>query len=196
MLRSGAALAAAAWVTPSVVTLDRVGAAVPSGQCEVPSTSNGAVWLSPAPASLAEGGPLDSQTETYVFLEQGPVTLTSALAVNRTSAGTFGGNSNENDSIPSGTTICSYYVQGDRLDDSGTLTGAVQFSSHEIIGLIYRTTEMNASNFLRNTGTTYVQGPMESNDSMTMSLASGANTLSWSMRFGPHLDQIRIITSC
>lgn len=196
MLRSGAALATAAWVAPSVVTLDRVAAAVPSGACEVPSTSNGAVWLSSAPASLAEGGPLDSQTETYVFLEQGPVTLTSALAVNRTSAGTFGGTSNENASIPSGTTICSYYVQGDRLDDNGILTGAVQFSSHEIIGLIYRTTQMNASNFLRNPGTTYVQGPMEGNDSMTMSLASGANTLSWSMRFGPHLDQIRIITSC
>ena len=196
LLRSGAALTTAAWVAPSVLTLDRAAAATPSGTCEIPSMSNGGVWLSSAPASLAEGGALDSPTETYAFLEQGPVTLTSNLTVNRITAGTFGGNSNESASIPAGTTICSYYVHGDRLDDSGVLTGSMQFSSHEIAGLIYRTNEMNASNFLRNPATTYVQGPMEGNDSMTMSLATGANTLSWSMRFGPHLDQIRVITSC
>jgi hypothetical protein len=196
LLRSGAALTTAAWVAPTVLTLDRAAAATPSGGCEIPTMSNGGVWLSTPPGSLAEGGVLDSPNETYAFLEQGPVTLASDLAVNRTTAGTFGGNSNQNAIVAAGTTICSYYVHGDRLDDSGTLTGTMQFSSHQIVGLIYRTGQMNASNFLRNPATTYVQGPMEGNDSMTMSLATGANTLSWSMRFGPHLDQIRVITSC
>jgi len=196
LLRSGAALTTAAWVAPSVLTLERAAAATPSGGCEIPTMSNGGVWLSSPPASLAEGGVLDSPTETYAFLEQGPVTLTADLTANRATAGTFGGNSNENAVIPAGTTICSYYVHGDRLDDNGFLTGTMQFSSHQIVGLIYRSNQMTASNFLRNPATTYDQGPMEGNDSMTMSLATGANTLSWSMRFGPHLDQIRVITSC
>ena len=37
---------------------------------------------------------------------------------------------------------------------------------------------------------------MEGNDLMTLDLTPGANTLTWTMTFGPVLDQIRVITAC
>ena len=195
LLRAGLATATLTWVAPSVVALDRVAAAAPSAPCEVPTVRNGARWTSP-PASIVEGGPLDSNTNTYVWLEQGPLQLTSALVVNRTTAGNFNGGSNQNQTIPAGTWICSYYVHGDRLDDNGFLTGGMQFASSTIIGLIYRTNELNASSSLRAPGTTYGNAPMESGDVMSLGLTPGANTLSWRMRFGPALDGIRVITAC
>ncbi len=196
MLKTGAALSATAWVAPSVLSLDRAAAASASEDCEQPALSNGAVWEDNPPASLAEGGPLDSNTNTFVWHEQGPVELTQALDVDRVTAGNFSGSSNENQQIAAGTWICSYFVHGDRLDDGGTLTGAMTFSNQNIIGLIYRNGTMNASSFLERSGVTYEYGPMEGNDNMSLTLTPGAHALSWSMRFGPHLDQIRVITSC
>ena len=198
MLASTAALSATIWVAPSVVALDRVAAATPSDDsCEVPTVYNGGIWLDPPPTDLSIGGPLDSNTNTFVFAETpAPVTLANDLLVDRTTAGSFNGNSNQNATIPAGTTICSYYVHGDRLDNNGNLTGALTFANSTIIGLIYEDTTFNASSFLRVPGTTYVNGPMESNDLMTLDLTPGANTLTWNMRFGPVLDQIRVITSC
>lgn len=194
LLQAGASVAAAAWVAPSVLSLDRVSAAAPSSLCEVPIMGNGAAWTDTPPASLAEGGPLDSNTNTFVFAEQGPVLLTADLDVNRTTAGTFSGSNNGSGTIPSGTWICSYFVHGDRLDDNGILTGSMTFTNATILGIIYRNPELNSSSaFLERSDVTYVYGPMEGNDSMTF---DGGGTLSWSMRFGPHLDQIRVITSC
>jgi len=194
VLSAGAGLTAAAWVSPSVIGLDRVAAAAPSSICEVPVVANGAIWLDPAPTTLAEGGPLDSNTNTFVFGEAGPVQLTADLQVNRTAAGTFTGNSDPGGTIPSGTWICSYLVHGDRLDDRGDLTGSMTFSSATILGLIYRNPELNSgSTFLEAPATTYVYGPMEGGDDMGF---DGGTTLRWEMGFGPHLDQIRVITSC
>ncbi len=189
-------MTAAAWATPSVLALDRVAAASPSEECEIPALSNGAVLQDPAPASTAEGGPMDSNTNTFVWYETGPIELTAPLTVNRVTAGNFNGGSNEAVVIPAGTWICSFYAHGDRLDDAGALTGAMTFAKAEIVGLIYRNAELNASSFLEAPGTAYVYGPMETNDTMTMTLTPGAHTISWNMLFGPHLDQIRVITAC
>ncbi len=198
ILRRSAAITATTWVAPSIIALDRVAAAAPSDtSCEVPAVVDGAVWLDPPPTSLLEGGPLDSNANTYVFSETpAPVTLTAPLVVNRVTAGSFGGNSNENASIAVGTTICSYFVHGDRLDDRGWLYGSLSFANSQIIGLIYRSAQMSASSFLEVPTTTYDIGPMESNDSMGFDLTPGANALRWEMRFGGHLDQIRVITTC
>ena len=198
MLRTSAGLATTAWVAPSIIGLDRVSAAAPSDtSCETPTVFNGAIWLNPPPTDLSIGGPLDSNTNTFVFSETpAPVTLTSNLTVDRTAAGSFNGNSNQNATIAAGTTICSYFVHGDRLDNNGQLTGGLRFAHSAIIGLIYETATLNASSFLRVPGTTYVNGPMEGNDLMTLDLTPGANTLTWTMTFGPVLDQIRVITAC
>ena len=151
------------------------------------------MWLDPPPPDLIEGGAYDSNVNTFVFAEQGPVQLTSPIAVNRTTAGTFGGTSNPGGTIPAGTWVCSYFIVGDRLDDSGILTGALSFGSSSILGLIYRRDLLLASASLANPGVTYDYRPMESNDQM---IFDGGGSLSWSMTFGGGLDEIRIITTC
>lgn len=198
LLTSSALLATGVWVSPSIVALDRIAAATPSDpSCEIPTVSNGAAWLATPPATLAAGGPLDSNTNTWVFPEtSAPFTLTAGLVVDRTTAGSFNGGSNQNVTIPAGTTICSYFVHGDRLDNRGTLTGQLNFANSSIIGLIYRRTTFPGSSFLEVPGTTYPYGPMETNDAMGLDLTPGANALKWEMRFGGGVDQIRVITSC
>lgn len=190
-------LSTTAWIAPSVLALDRVAAATGSVATDIPVASGGATYITP-PATIAEGTPgLDSNTNTWVFQEVGPFTLTAGLAVNRVSAGSgFTGNSNENATIPAGTQICSFYVHGDRLDDNGTLTGTMTFGNASIIGLIYRTAQLNSSTYLQAPGTTYFNAPMEVSDLMWLDLTPGANSLRWSMRFGPALDGIRVITNC
>lgn len=192
-LATGTSLAASAWLAPSVTSLDRVAAASPSSICEVPSTFNGAVWLNTPPTSLLEGGPLDSNSNTFVFAESGPVLLTNDLTVNRTTAGDFGGDDDEQATIAAGTWICSYLVHGDRRNDNGTLTGGLLFPTSRIIGLIYRTNELMASAFLQNPNTIYDTGQIEPNETVTF---DGVSALTWTMIFGPHLDQIRVITDC
>jgi len=189
--RAGAALTAGAWVAPSVTTLDRVAASIPSANCETPTVASGAVYITP-PTSTAEGGALDSNTDTYVWWESGPFQLASPLRVNRTTPGTFGGTSDQNATIPAGTWACSYFVHGDRLDDNGVLTGSLSFTHTNILGLIYQRNQLLASSFLEAGETTYVYGPMEGNDSMTLTLGATVDTLSWSMRFGPATDQVRV----
>jgi len=196
-LGGGLVLSTTAWMAPSVLTLDRVAAATASVATDIPVASGGATFI-PPPATIREGTTgLDSNTNTFVFQEVGPITLTAGLAVNRVTAGSgFGGNSNQNATIPAGTQICSFYAHGDRLDDSGSLTGTMTFGSASIIGLIYRTAQLNSSSFLRAPGTTYFNGPMENSDSMWLDLTPGANSVRWNMRFGPALDGIRVITNC
>lgn len=196
LLSGGVALGATTWIAPSVLTLDRVAAATGSCVADTPTVSNGAVLISP-PANMSEGTlPLDSNTNTYVWLETEAEILDNPLTVNRTTAGSFNGSSNQNATIPAGTEIASYLVHGDRLNDSGTLTGSLTFTNATILGLIYRTSQLNASNFLAAPGTAGTPQAMESNDTMVLNLTAGSNTLSWSMRFGPALDNIRVIISC
>ena len=195
LLRGAAALTVATWIAPSVVTLDRVSAAVGSVVAEMPAVGGGAVLIDP-PATIAEGtAPYDSNANTWVWSEQSCVVLASALGVNRTAAGSFGG-SNFGGSIPAGTTICSFYVHGDRLDDNGRLQGNMTFTTSTILGLIFKTTQLNNSAFLESPTTTYFPAPMEGNDRMVLDLTPGANSLSWDMRFGAALDGIRVITDC
>jgi len=193
MLASTAAVAAATWVTPSVVGLARAAAATPSNMtCELPMASGGAVLLEPPPASILEGV-LESDTETYVFREtETAVMLTAPLVVNRVSPGNFNGQGPfEQVEIPTGTLICSYYVHGDRVNNKTTHYGEITFSSSVIAGLIYENPEFNASAFLEVPTTTYVNGGMSQFDFMTLSSTS----LSWSMT-GSQTDSIRVITVC
>lgn len=198
MLTSSAAVAATAWVAPVVVGFDRVAAATPSDtSCEVPVVSNGAAWLAAPPPTLAVGGPLESDVNTFVFSETpAPVTLAADLLVDRTTAGSFNGNSNQNATVAAGTTICSYFVHGDKDTLPGLLFGQLMFATSTIVGLIYENATFSASSFLEAPATAYVYGGMESTDDMGLDLTPGANTLRWSMLFGGHVDQIRVITAC
>lgn len=193
-LTGGAVAAASVWVAPSVVRLDRAAAASGSGQCETPNVFGGAQYTT-APTITRPGGPLEDFI-SFVWNEHGPCELTQDLVVNRVTAGSFTGSSNENQVIPQGTCVCSFFVHGDRLDDDGLLTGTMTFGSTTILGLIYRTAELLASDELETPGTSYTYGAMEPGDTMDLDLTPGANSFSWEMLFGTGLDQVRVITSC
>lgn len=194
---AASAASAAVWSAPSVVALDRVAAATPSGCApEVPTVDSGAMLIAPPPELAPNSSSLDNNTTTFVFIESSCVVLDAPITVDRSTAGVFNGNSNQGATIPAGTKICSYIVHGDRLDNNGRLTGAAMFSINPILGLIYEMATFNATSFLEVPGTNYVYGPMEGSDNMTLDLTPGANRVTWDMRFGGVTDQIRIITAC
>lgn len=195
LLASSAALAGTVWVTPSIVALDRVAAQTGSGVPEIPFLANGAVWADPPPTNLAIGA-TESDTDSPVFLEAGCEVLANPIVVNRSTAGSFNGNSNEATVIPAGTAIASYFVHGDRDNIPGFLTGSMTFANQMILGLIYETAQFNATSFLEAPAVNYVYGPAEGNDNMTLDLTAGANTVTWNLRFGGATDQIRVITTC
>ncbi len=168
----------------------------PADTPPVPTITDDTAFYAAPTMSTGEGGILDSNTKTHVLQEAGPYVLTSDLTVNRTSAGAFDGGDNENKKIPAGTQVCSYMAHGDRLDDGGKLTGSMTFTDRKILGLVYRNNELKNSTFLEGPDATYVYGPMEGSDKMTLDLTPGANTVTWNMAFGPHLDQIRVIVEC
>ena len=194
---AGSAGALAAWSAPSVTALGHAAAAQASGPGpEIPVVTDGGILIAPPPDLSAGTPPLDSNTNTFVFVESGCTVLANPITVNRSSPGAFNGNSNEATQIPAGTKICSYFVHGDRLDNAGRLQGKVTFMTNTILGLIYETAEFNATAFLETPGTTYAYGAMEGNDFMTLDLTPGSNMVTWDMRFGGVTDQIRIITAC
>ena len=190
------AAATTVWIAPAVLSSGRIAAAEASGPGpEIPAPGPGTVLLDPPPPDLGIGV-VESNTETFVFLEAGPVVLNAPITVNRASAGAFDGSDNENAAIPAGTRICSYFVHGDRLNIPGRLIGSVQFSVTPILGMIYELAQFNATSFLEVPGTSYAYGAAEGNDFMTLDLTPGANVATWDMRFGGATDQIRIITAC
>lgn len=194
---AGSAGALAAWSAPSVTTLGHAAAAQASGPGpEIPIVSNGGILIDPPPDLSPGSLPLDSNTNTFVFVESGCTVLANSITVNRSSAGAFNGNSDQQTQIPAGTKVCSYYVHGDRLDNDGRLQGKATFMTNTILGLIYRSAEFNATSFLETPGTNYDYGPMEGGDFMTLDLTPGSNMVTWNMRFGGVTDQIRIITAC
>jgi hypothetical protein len=162
----------------------------------MPNVSGGAELISPPP-TLQEGTPsLDSNTITWVFPERGPIRLPNDIVVNRTIAGLFDSGSNENAVIPAGSWVCSYYVHADRVDDNAQLTGQLQFSTANIIGLIYQRAEMTACSYLQAPATTYFTSVLENDDSMTLDLTPGSNRVTWSMTSGGALHSIRVLVNC
>lgn len=198
MIASATGATVAVWATPTVIGLGPVASAQVSGVGpEIPTLTMGALLLDPPPPDLSAGTPpLDSNTNTFLFLESGCTVLANPIMVNRSSPGAFNGNSNEGTVIPAGTKICSYYVHGDRLDNGGRLTGAATFSTNTILGLIYDQPNFNDTDFLAVPGTNYAYGAAEGGDFLTLDLTPGSNTVTWDFGFGPVTDQMRIITAC
>lgn len=156
---------------------------------------DGAELIDP-PASTREGQVLDSNSNTFVWAESGPVVLDADLTVDRMTPGEFNGTGIVPGLIASGTEVCSWYIIGDREDDRGRLSGAVSFGDEDVLGLIFRSTALRASNTLGAEATSYTVGQMERGDQMTLSSPEGVDTLTVDMAFGPHTDAVRIITNC
>ncbi len=157
--------------------------------------SAGAQLIDP-PQNTREGQVLDSNSNTFVWAESGPVVLDADLAIDRIAPGEFNGIDTVPGVIPAGTEVCSWYIVGDREDDRGRLSGTVSFGDEDVLGLIFRNANLRASNSLGADGTSYTVGQMEGGDRMTLSNDGGVDTFMVDMAFGPHTDAVRIITNC
>ncbi|MEM9565734.1 MAG: glycoside hydrolase family 44 protein [Actinomycetota bacterium] len=166
----------------------------PSG-VELPTVANGAVWIDP-PRTMAEGGPLDSDEATWVWLERGPVTLEQPVTVNRITSGDFTGRTNENAIVPAGTRVCSFRMWADRLNDNGRLEGSLRFDRSTVLGVIHRPNDVRASEFLRPDGTRSRIGPLESGDNLSLTRDARGTALWWDLRLVNGLDGARILTDC
>ena len=162
---------------------------------ELPSVANGAVRIDP-PRTMAEGGPLDSNDATWVWLERGPVTLDRPVTMNRIASGDFTGRTNENAIVPAGTTVCSFRMWADRFDDNGRLEGSLRFDRSTVLGVIHRSNDVRASEFLRPDGIRSRVGPLESTDKLSLTRDTNGTTLWWDLRLVNGLDGARILTDC
>ncbi len=160
-----------------------------------PVVADGAALIEP-PASTREGGPLDASDVVYVWEEPSPTVLTSPLTVNRVDSGTFNGSMNQRKVIPAGTTVCSWYIFGDRLEDRGRMGGSLRFEGVEVLGIITKTNELKRSEVLSSQNTDYVHRGMERGDRFTLRRSGGSTTFTFDLQFGRSTDAARVLTAC
>ncbi len=167
----------------------------PNPEVEQPTVGAGTSLIAP-PASNAEGGELDSADTVYVWQEQGPTILTAPLQMNRTADGPFRGSTNQAAVVAPGTTVCSWYVNADKVDDRGRLVGSVRFERSEILGVITRSRELRRSDLLADQTTNYVYGGSEGGDNFVLQRSPAGGSLTFDFRLGRGTDGLRIITDC
>lgn len=117
----------------------------------------------------------------YVFDEDQNIFLTEDLQVD------------VGDAIPSGSTVASHYIFFDPATPT-SLTGTVSFDS-EVLGIITSTDTLFSSDFLANTGVTYLNPlarGLEPNDSVTI---SGPNQITLAVTANTPGDYVRVITA-
>lgn len=185
--------AALAWTAPQVISMPAVAAATGSGVPIIVSTT-GTTLLDPPPTSVVQNV-TESDTTTWLILEQQCVTLTSDVIVNRQTPGIFDGNSNELAVIPAGTMVSSFLLNADRATN-GSLSGSIEFSA-PILGLIYEKAQFDASNadvgLASITYATSAGAYVEGNDDFTLS----STTLDWTLVMAGHWsDLVRILVEC
>ncbi len=193
LLLGGAALTGATWVAPAVLALDHVAAATGS-LGSVITGSSGVTFLDPPPASMALNV-LESDVTTFVVAESECTVLPNDIVVNRSTPGSFSGNSNELTVIPAGTAVCSFFVSADRAN-SGSLIGSLTFAN-PILGLIYEVPQFNATTpVLGVPGMTYPTPNgafIEGNDSFVLS----TNSVEWTLAMGGvWSDVMRVVIAC
>jgi len=159
--------------------------------------TGGATMVGQPPTS-GEGTDRESDDNpATVWTESGPLTLPSNLTVNATVGGTHTGNSNENATIPAGTEVCSYYVQIDRATN-GRDQGSISFPDTEILGVIYKSNSLTASDgIVGGENTTYSgRRGLEGGDYLTIDHDTG--TVEWDINMlgNTYTDDIRILTAC
>jgi len=161
--------------------------------------SGGSTAVIAPPASTALGA-LESNTDAWAFNEVQRFTLTTPLAVDATTAGTYDSNASLTPGIiPAGTMVNSHYIYSDPVGGAESVyEGFVRFSQ-PIIGIIIFRAGLNGSDaILGAAGTTYAD-----NAARGLELSANADrfviTLSrfevrYNFRTSGATDDIRVLT--
>jgi hypothetical protein len=119
----------------------------------------------------------------YGFDEDQNIVLTAPLTVDTVPAGPL--------VLPTGTTVASHYIFFDPT--SGSIDGTVDFDAN-IVAIISSTGLLSASDFLANTGVTYLNPGLrglEAGDSVTI---SGLRQIRFDTTAGTPGDYVRVLT--
>ena len=120
----------------------------------------------------------------YGFDEDQNILLAAALTVDAVPSGST--------TLPAGTTVASHYIFFDPV--SGSINGTVDFDS-DIVAIISSTSRLLASDFLANTGVTYLNPSargLEVGDSVTI---SGIRQIRFDTTASTPGDYVRILTA-
>jgi hypothetical protein len=164
------------------------------------STFGGLIGISPPPSVML--GALQSQTNAYIFKES-TETLSAPLAVDIDVAGTYN-NSNPNAPgvIPAGTTVTSYFITHESVNNAFSTVLGFAISPDKILGIITTDAGLDATDsVLGHSGTLYPTGLAFRGLEMPYSITPDAVTLgpsyltiSFTSNTAAVLDQIRVIT--
>ena len=160
-----------------------------------PVADSGAVWIAP-PVTTYEGGPMDSDSVTFVWQEAIDHLLTRPLRVNATQPGILSGSRPLDGEVAAGTRVCSYAVHGDRRDDNGELVGRLRLPGQRVLGLVTTSRGLAGAMELDAPSVSYSGQGLERSDTIDWRNAVDGAAVSWSLRFGGGVDTFRIVTDC
>jgi uncharacterized repeat protein (TIGR01451 family) len=170
----------------------------------ITSTSGVVTKLNSPPASVKLGA-LESATQVYAFDERQNVTLTSAVAVDATSPGTYSTFPSGNATLPVGSVVDSHLLHSDipRRNFTARRQGSVTFNA-DIVGVIAATNRLASSDTqlgapgTQYAGTTSWRGLESGNEngsyfSDKFTISSDKRTLTFEMQTYV-MDEIRVVT--
>jgi hypothetical protein len=151
------------------------------------------ILVDPSPTGV-DTNSHQSNTQIYAWAEQQGYTLTQALVVNAMASGSYNGaGSYINSSIAMGTIVDSFLLHYDKASGTPTVTAVFTFTS-PILGLIFNTTELDQSDYIRPVGQTIDPGGNRGlDDAADIVVTADMLTLSMTAT-GNTLDQVRVIT--
>jgi hypothetical protein len=183
-----------------------IGAAVASCLWAGPATAGiigttGQVDLLSSPPASVKRGQLQSNTDVFAFTEQTDLTLSTAVKVDITSAGTYKTDASLTPgTISAGTEVESYFLHADPQNNDSKFDGSVTFST-PILGVIVLSATLSASDAqLGALGTVYPKGDTGRGLELTsgqdfVTLSSNLETLTFHFFTHDNVDQVRILTA-
>jgi hypothetical protein len=183
--------------------------ASPRAGAAIIGTSGQVVVVSP-PASAANGD-YESNTEIRAFAERQDIVLNTDVAVDITNAGTSPSGAGTNLSpgtIPTGTLIRSYLLHADvvgapTVENAVALAGSATFDAN-VLGIIVLSDGLNSTNtypglssvnYAFNSQRGLEINPAGGGTSDVIMLSADRRTVTVSLRGGPNVDDLRVITA-
>lgn len=151
------------------------------------------IIVNPAPTSVATNSHT-SNIKIYGWAEQQGYTLTQNLVIDANTAGSYnGGGTYATSTISSGTIVNSFLLHYDKQSGNPTITAKFTFDS-QILGLIFTTARLDASDLLRPVGQSMnVGGNRGLDDPGDVVISNDLRTVTF-IAGGTNIDQVRIIT--
>jgi prepilin-type processing-associated H-X9-DG protein len=149
------------------------------------------------PDSL-DNGVLESDDRAYLFKERTDLELKSQLRVDTTKPGRYIGNqSPPGGTIPAGTRVTSWMLHWDNTTEKNTFLDVTVSFSGEILGVIYKTPGLRATDPVLGHNIRYPKGNVRGyeNKKDVMTVSDDLRRIEFNLQTSSYTEQIRIITA-